>query len=175
MPLERRIARQFFYKMPTRDYVHFLAEQPLSNRWQPGNEKKEKTASQIADIVLGRCKIANLSPDEWLDLSKDIQEQDLIRGSDATKDILPDKDIPGLLSQVRRGSRQQALMGLGGGAVGGLVGGTSGALIGALARGKKYAPISGLIGIAPGIIGGHAVGQQLQQRKELADLLREKL
>jgi hypothetical protein len=173
IPLERRLARQFFRRLPARDYSSFLTE-PLNKRWNhPAEEKKEKTAAQIAEIVMTRCKIAALSPEEFTELAGDLQEQDLVRGREATKAVLPEKNIQGLLSQIQKGSKQQTLMGLGGGVAGGLVGGASGALLGALSKGKQYAPVSGMLGIIPGVVGGHLVGKQLQQRRELVDLLRE--
>jgi hypothetical protein len=150
-----------------------LAE-PLSERLH-GEGEEEKPAAKLASRVLLRCKLASLSPDELSELSRDLQEQMIVRGQGAAQASLPKKDLGGILAEVQRESKRQTLAGLGGGAAGGLAGGASGALIAALTKGREHALSGALMGVLPGSVGGYLLGKRLQQQRELADRLREKL
>lgn len=171
--LERMVAQKLMRRMPIREYSHLLAE-PLNERLlHEGPE--EKTAADLADDVLLRCKLAALSQEELEELARDLQEQTAVHGPEAASGILPRKNLRSLLQDVQRESQKQTLMGLGGGALGGVAGGAGGALLAAIARGKQHALTGGLLGTIPGAIGGYVLGKRLQQHRELSDRLREKL
>lgn len=135
----------------------------------------EKTAAQLADLVLLRCKLASLSPDEMEDLAKDIQTQLSIRGEQGARAALPREDMEPILAEIQKANSRKSLAGLAGIGAGGLVGGVGAALLAAITRGKDHALPGGLMGVIPGAFGGYHFGKHLQQRQDLKELLREKL
>lgn len=137
--------------------------------------KNDKKAGDLATEVLWRCKLASLSNDELSELAKDLQEQVAVHGPEATSGILPNKALRKALQDVQQESSRQTLMGLGGGAAGGLLGGAAGALAMGITKGRQHAPVGGIMGALPGTLGGYVMGKRFQQRRELADRLREKL
>lgn len=136
---------------------------------------KEKTAGQLADQVLLRCKLASLSSEELSELAEDLQTQMGVHGDEAAQTALPHPALRGILEDAKKDNRRKTLAGLGGGALGGLAGGAGGALLAAITRGKEYALPAGILGTIPGSIGGYLFGKHLQQRQDIAGLIREKL
>jgi hypothetical protein len=135
----------------------------------------EKTAAQLADIVLLRCKLASLSPDEIEELSKDLQTQLSMRGETGARAALPREDMAPILAEIQKANSRKSMAGLAGIGAGGLVGGVGAALLAALTRGKDHALTGGVLGVIPGAFGGYHLGKHLQQRQDLTNLLREKL
>ena len=174
--LERFIARRLFRRvparltsrLPAREYSHLLAE-PLAE--QMHGEEEEKTASHVADRVLLRCKLASLNSDELDELAKDLQKQVQVHGPGTVQQ----RELRKALKVVQQESNRQTFAGLGGGVLGGAAGSAGGAILMALLRGREHARLGAGLGIAPGAIAGFFGGKQLQQRRELADVLRDKL
>lgn len=178
MPVTPRSLEDFFVKriirrVPVREYGRFGVESLHKNL--SGSASEEKTAADLADEVLLRCKLAALSREELEELAHDLQEQAAVHGPDAASEVLPRKNLRSLLRDVQQESQHQTLMGLGGMVAGGVAGGAGGALLAALIRGKEHALPGGLTGMLPGSIGGYLLGKRFQQHRELSDRLREKL
>jgi hypothetical protein len=167
--LERRLSR----RLPLSEYTHVTAER-LHKKLEKHDQDapREKSAADIADLVIARCKLAEAKEKE---LAHDIQQQHSVYGQKALEQTLP-KNLMRDISQILdHESSKQTLMGIGGGAAGGLLGGAGGALTTLMTHGKQHALAGGLLGIAPGLLAGYVLGRNHQQKNELADLLRERL
>lgn len=173
-PWTRYLNQQRVAAVSRRDFPSIFTS-PLSEYVDENLEKKTKKSCDLAAEVLWRCKLASLSNDELSELVKDLQEQVAVHGPEAASGILPNKALRKALQDVQQESSRQTLMGLGGGAAGGLLGGVAGALAMGITKGRQHAPVGGIMGVLPGALGGYVMGKKFQQRRELADRLRERL
>jgi hypothetical protein len=164
---ERFMAKRMPRRLPTREYGHLMAE-PLAKRLE-GHE--EKTASDLADAVLLRCKYAAINQDELRELANDLQKQVQLYGPDS----ISQNNLRESLKPLTQDSSKQTLMGLGGGLAGGIAGSLGGAALSRTLWGKPHTRFGALMGLVPGTLSGYALGKQWQQRRELSDILREKL
>lgn len=151
-----------------RDTGAALTDRELKQQYQ--ERRRRKTAASIADSVLS--KIASADP--YREYAADVQEQHGLHGEDAVRRIISKAQAEEVLSALDNASNKQTLMGLGGGLAGSAVGGLGGALTSALWKGKEHARSGALWGILPGAVAGYVGLKNWQQRREIADILRER-
>lgn len=173
--LEKRLARQFLRRtfqgsrnIPLKEYGHTLGDRA---RGEVSEKREKKTAALIADEVLFQCKVASLDTEQLNELAKDLQEQMQVHGPQAVQN----KKLRDAMKVIQRESNRQTYAGLGGGALGALAGAGSGAVLTTMLRGRRQALLGAGLGVIPGALAGHYFGKRLQQRRELADVLKKNL
>lgn len=150
-------------------------ERLLAKKLMARRPAMHKTASELATSVLLRCKLAALSDEEYSELANDLQQQVGTRGLSQAQEALPREDLGDVLHAVQKENQKKSLMGIGGVAMGAAAGGASGALLASLLKGPQHAVSGGMLGVIPGTITGYVLGKRHQQKKDLEDLLRERL
>ena len=165
--LERRMLRRLMGRMPTRRALGGVTPDPLRESLL---EDPEKRASVIADVVLWRCKIASLSPEELEQLSEDTVDQYNVHGEQGVHSLFG-RDAQPVLDLLQRDSSTQSWQGLGGGLLGGLLGAVAGAASSAVLRGRERAPMGAAFGVGPGMVVGFHLARQRQKRKEIEKVL----